>query len=162
MAEFVRKTEELREIDAKDRNIINILGENGREKYTSLAKKIGLSIDATKKRVDTLIKDGVITPTVLVNFDAVGLPVCSHVYIKLAPPSEAKYEEFIAYLKKNSRILYVMFMLGDYDVYLVVLAKDTKELGDIKHEIRQKFSAVIADWKELIVSGWAKYEVLKL
>jgi len=162
MAEFERKTEKLREIDAKDRNIINILGENGREKFTSIARKIGLSIDATKKRVDTLIKDGVITPTVLVNFDAVGLPVAAHVYIKIAPPSEAKYEEFIAYLKKSSRILYVMLTLGDYDVYVVMLAKDTKELGELKHEIRQKFPTVIADWKELIVSNWVKYEVLKL
>jgi DNA-binding Lrp family transcriptional regulator len=98
----------------------------------------------------------------MINYDSVGLPVAAHVYIKLAPPSEAKYEEFIAYLKKSSRILYVMFMLGDYDVYLVILAKNTHELGEIKHEIRQKFPTVIADWKELIVSGWAKYEELKL
>lgn len=135
---------------------------NSREKYTSIARKVGLSVDATKKRVDALIKEGVIKPTVLINFDAVGLPIGSHVYIKVAPPSEAKYEEFIAYLKKHPRILYVMFMLGDYDIYIVVLAKDTKELGDIKHEIRQKFTGVIADWIELLVSGWTKYEELRL
>lgn len=157
-----RKTEKLMEIDEKDRKIINILAENGRAKYTAIAKTVGLSVDATKKRVDALVKAGVIKPTVILNFDAVGLHAASHVYIKVAPPSEAKYEEFIAYLKKNSRILYVMFMLGEYDIYLVVLAKDTKELGEIKHEIRQKFPDVIKDWKEVIVSGWAKYEEIKL
>ena len=34
--------------------------------------------------------------------------------------------------------------------------------GEMKHEIRQKFSNVIADWREMLVSGWAKYEELKL
>jgi DNA-binding Lrp family transcriptional regulator len=157
-----RKTEKLRQIDEKDRRIINILSGNGREKLTSIAGKTDLSVDAVKKRVDSLIKSGIIQPTVLINFDAVGLPVASHVYIKIAPPSETAYDNFVEYLKNHSRILYVMFMLGDYDIYIVILAKDTKELGEMKREIRQKYPGVIADWKELIVSGWAKYEEMKI
>jgi len=157
-----RKTEKIRQIDEKDRRIINILSGNGREKLTSIAGKTDLSVDAVKKRVDSLIKSGVIQPTVLINFDAVGLPVASHVYIKIAPPSETAYDNFVEYLKSHSRIMYVMFMLGDYDIYIVILAKDTKELGEMKREIRQKFPGVIADWKELIVSGWAKYEEMKI
>ncbi len=157
-----RKTEKIREVDEKDRRIINILAENGREKLTSIAKKVGISVDATKKRVDRLIEDGIVKPTVLLNFDALGLHANSHVYIKVAPPSEAKYDELIAYLKKHPRVLYVMFMLGDYDIYIVLVAKDTKELGELKHEIRQKFPEAIADWKELLVSGWTKYEEIKV
>jgi DNA-binding Lrp family transcriptional regulator len=157
-----RKTEKLREIDDKDRRIINILSENSREKLTSIARKVGISVDATKKRVDRLIDEGTVKPTIVLNFDAVGLHAHSHVYIKIAPPSEAKYDELITYLKKHPRVLYVMFMLGDYDIYIVLAAKDTKELGDIKHEIRQKFPETIADWKELLVSGWAKYEEIKI
>ncbi len=51
-----------------------------------------------------------------------------------------------------------MSMLGDYDIYLVIIAKDTEELDGIKMEIRQKFGSIIDEWKEVLVTKIYKLE----
>jgi len=47
-------------IDDIDRKILAALGENGRESYSSLGTRVGLSVAATKRRVDRLRADGAI------------------------------------------------------------------------------------------------------
>ena len=47
-------------IDDIDRKILAALGENGRESYSSLGGRVGLSVAATKRRVDRLRADGAI------------------------------------------------------------------------------------------------------
>ncbi len=47
-------------IDDIDRKILAALGENGRESYSALGSRIGLSTAATKRRVDRLRQDGAI------------------------------------------------------------------------------------------------------
>mgnify|MGYP001602910791 CR=1 FL=1 len=43
-------------LDQKDRKILMLLQENGRESMTNISKKVGLSIDAVNNRVKTLLK----------------------------------------------------------------------------------------------------------
>ena len=52
--------EVLLRIDELDRKILAILGENGRESYSSIGSRVGLSTAATKRRVDRLRADGAI------------------------------------------------------------------------------------------------------
>jgi DNA-binding Lrp family transcriptional regulator len=47
-------------IDDIDRKILALLGENGRESFSALGDRIGLSTAATKRRVDRLRQDGAI------------------------------------------------------------------------------------------------------
>ena len=49
-----------------------------------------------------------------------------------------------------------MSMLGDYDIYIVIVAKNTAEMD--KMEMKQRFSDIIADWKEVLVTEIYKLE----
>ena len=77
---------------------------------------------------------------------------------KLKNVTKERYDEFINEMKKNPRAIDLMSMLGDYDIYIVILAKDTAELDKIKIEIKQKFSDIIDDWKEVLVTEIYKLE----
>jgi len=55
----------------------------------------------------------------------------------------------------------LMSVLGDYDVYIVLLAKDPNDLEKMKLELKQKFTDLIGDWKEVLVTKIYKLEEYK-
>ncbi len=150
------------ELDEKDRRILNILSDNARAKLTYIARHVQLSIDSVKKRIEKLERSGVITKyTIQPNPGALGYGLGVHVYIKLKGVTQERYDELIAYLKKDTRIIDLMSMAGDYDLYIVMLAKNTQEMDRMKMEIRQKFTDLVDDWKEVIVTNIYKLEEYK-
>lgn len=154
-----KNTEKLRHLDAIDRTILNILAENARTKLTVIAKHVQLSVDSTKKRIEKLEKDGVIAKyTIQLNPDKYGLNLGVHIYLKLMNVTKERYDAFINIMRKNPRVIDLMSMLGDYDIYLVILAENTAELDKMKIEIKQKFSDIIDDWKEVLVTNIYKLE----
>ncbi len=147
------------ELDEKDRRILNILSDNARSKLTYIAKHVNLSIDSTKKRIEKLERNGVIAKyTIQPNAEAIGYNLGVHVYIKLRGVTQERYDELIEHLKKDIRIIDLMSMAGDYDLYIVMLAKNTQEIDKMKMSIRQKFTDLIDDWKEVLVTNIYKLE----
>jgi len=68
------KQGELLQIDEKDREIINLLESNARTQYKEIAKKIDVSSDTVKYRIDRMKEQGIlegITP--VLNFNKLGL-----------------------------------------------------------------------------------------
>ena len=148
-----KKPIKLRELDEIDRQILNILSKNARTKLTTLAKEIRLSIDSTKKRLQKLEESKVILRyTISADPNKLGTPLGVHVYVKLKDVVKEKYEGFVNELSRNHRVIVLMAMLGEYDLFIVFLAKDTREMDEMKMELRQKFSSIIGEWKEAVVS----------
>ena len=153
------KNEEIRHLDEIDRRILNILAQNSRSKLTKIAKEIQLSVDSTKKRIEKLEKDGVIKKyTIQINDARIGYNFGVHIYAKLKNVTKERYEEFISYMQKNPRVINLMSMLGDYDIYIVIVAKNTAEMDKMKLELMQKFTDLIGDWKEVLVTKIYKLE----
>ncbi len=156
-----KKSEEIRPLDDIDRQILNILSRNARTKLTSIARDVRLSVDSTKKRLQKLEKNIIKRYTIQVDDTKLGLNLGVHVYIKLKDVAKDVYEQFISQMMKNPRVIDLMAMLGDYDLYIVFLAKDTWEMDEMKMEIRQEFGSIIGEWKEVVVSKLYKLEEYK-
>ncbi len=153
------KSQEISQLDELDRRILNILSENARTKLTVIARNIQLSVDSTKKRIQKMEREGVIDKyTIQPNALKLGFPMAVHIYVKLNNVTKESYESFIETMKKNTRVIDLMSVLGDYDVYIVMLAKSTAELDEMKLEIKQRFASMIADWKEVLVTKIYKLE----
>ncbi len=162
MASVMGKTEKIRHLDEKDRKILNILSDNARTKLTKIAREVQLSVDSTKKRIEKLERDGVIAKyTIIPDIDKYGFKLAIHIYIRLKDVTKEKYDELIKDMTKNVRVIDLMAMLGDYDLYIVFIAKDPEDFDKIKLEIKQKFGSIIGDWKEMIVSKLYKLEEYK-
>jgi len=149
------------EPDEKDRQLVNLLNANGRLTLKELAQKVGLSIDGVKGRIDRMKTAGAIKFTVIPVAKFFGYPVNSQVYVKLQNVTEENRKKFIAYLKAHDKIILVMSVLGDYDVYFVPFGRNAQDLNNIKLEIKEKFSGIIADWREAIAAEIHKYEEYK-
>ena len=72
--------------------------------------------------------------------------------------SQKALDEFVDYLKKHSRCIELLSIMGDYDFTLVLIAKDGNELEKISTEIRQKFKDLIDEWRSNIVLKAHKFE----
>ncbi|HDQ15585.1 MAG TPA: AsnC family transcriptional regulator [Bacteroidetes bacterium] len=154
------KSEKLRGIDDKDIKIINLLVQNARIKLTKLSKKIGLSIDSTRKRLKKLEDNEVILRyTVQPASELLGWPLGIYVHIKYKNASRKRLHEFIDYCCKSNEIVDVISTIGAYDLFLVILAKDMEYAADdFKAELREKFGDVIADWSEMMTAKLHKVE----
>ena len=149
-------------IDEKDKKILHVLQENGREQLSKIAKKVGLSIDSTHKRIKVMMEKGIFMPTILIEPKAIGFPLIADIKIKVRNVSQKSLDEFIFHLKKHPRCIELLSIMGDYDFTLVLIAKDGDELEKISTEIRQKFKDLIDEWRSNFVLKAHKFEEYNL
>ena len=145
-------------IDEKDKKILHVLQENGREQLNKIAKKVGLSIDSTHKRIKIMIEKGIFVPTILIDPRVIGFHLIADVKIKLKNVSQKALDDFISHLKKHPRCIELLSIMGDYDFTLVLIAKDWDELEKLSTEIRQKYKDLIDEWKSNLVLKTHKFE----
>ena len=145
-------------LDDKDKKILMILQQNGRESLTIIAKKVNLSIDSTHKRIKEMQKKGVFHAGIFIDPRVIGFPLLMDIKIKLRNLSESEKEKFIGYLKSHKRVIDLLAVMGDFDLTCVLIAENTEELDKISTEIRQKYSEMIADWKAVLILKTYKFE----
>lgn len=145
-------------LDKKDREILMILQDDGRESLTSIAKKVGLSIDSVNNRIKEMQNKGIFYFGIFVNPRIVGYPFVVEVRIKLRNITDKDKNSFINHLRQNPRVIDLFSTIGDTDITCVLVAKDANELDKISTEIRNTYANIIADWKGLLVLKTHKLE----
>jgi len=123
-------------LDAIDRELLRLLGENGRASFTELGSTVGLSPHATADRVRRLQETGVIRGfTTLVDHAALGGGLEALIDVRLlAATAPERFEEFVATLP-DARDLW--FVTGRYDYELRLTCADPEALDRTVREIRR-------------------------
>ncbi len=151
-----------RTLDDKDKKILMILQENGREQLKSIAGKVNLSIDSVHKRIKEMRKKGIFHSGIFINPRVIGFPLIIDIKIKLRNINDDKKKKFIDYLVCHPKIIELLSIMGDFDLTCVIIAKDTKELDETSMQIRQKYSEIIDDWKSVLILKTHKFEYYDL
>ncbi|MBC7081038.1 MAG: Lrp/AsnC family transcriptional regulator [Thermoplasmatales archaeon] len=116
-------------LDEKDRKIIEILEENARTPYTKIAKELGLSEGAIRKRVDNLEKEGVIKKYIaVVDPKKVGYNSIALLGVDIEP---TKLFEIANEIAKINEAKNVSISTGDHMIMAEIWAKDGKKLSEI-------------------------------
>ena len=117
-------------LDRIDKNILNILQENGKITNAGLSKIVGISAPATLERVKRLEQSGVISQfTAMVDPEKVGFSITAMVSISLSLSklsSVARIKEEFAELPE---VIECYQIAGAQDFILKVVAKDLKAYG---------------------------------
>lgn len=120
-------------LDEKDRMIINILLENARLPFTDIAKQLGITDVAVKKRLKKLEKSGVIRKyTVEVDPLKLGYQNVALVGVDTEPDKILEVAEELS-RKKYSRSVYLT--TGDHMIMVEIWAKDNTDLMKIIREV---------------------------
>lgn len=127
-------------IDSVDKQISDLLIDDGRMSCSQIAKKIkGISERAIRYRVDRLIKSGVISIRGNVNARALDLTVFADVFIEVDPPLILQIANQISI---HESVSYVACSTGQTDISIQVFAQNNNDLFSFVTEVIAKIPGV--------------------
>src|SRR3989344_9209829 len=145
-------------MDKKDRKIIYTLDFDARMPLSQLAKRIGLSKQVTKYRLDQLQKREIIQGFYTdINPSKIGLDIYL-IYLSFhkIPPTEEK--EFIAHLSKQERVGVNSSLQGKWDHTLCIWAQNIYEFRDIYNKIMEKWEHYVKKKTIMIPTDFFYYK----
>ena len=145
--------------DDKDLKILKILHKNARTSLRDISKKVELSKDAVKYRINKMIERKIIVGfSAVINPPMLGYPFINKVLISLSNISSKKDKEFIDYLTKQKQIINVNSVSGNWDYMLMIVAKDPNDFENVLINIRRRFSGMIKELMTFTILNEYKYE----
>jgi Lrp/AsnC family transcriptional regulator for asnA, asnC and gidA len=127
-------------IDNIDYKIINLLMEDGRIHAAEIARRIGnISERAVRYRIDRMIDNQIIQITAVVNPKAIGMGVVADVWLLCDSDS---IQDVAHKMAEFENVSYVACSIGETDVSIQILARDTAEVYRFVTEVIGKVSGV--------------------
>lgn len=126
--------------DKTDIKIVNLLLEDGRMSASEIARRIGdISERAARYRIERMINEGVMKISAVAKPQAFGLTTIADVWM------EVESDHILAVAKKMAEfdnISYVACGIGESDVSIQIVAKDTAEIYHFVTEVVRKVPGV--------------------
>ncbi|MDX9754172.1 MAG: Lrp/AsnC family transcriptional regulator [bacterium] len=127
-------------IDKTDYKILYELDIDARQSYSKLAKKVRLSQESVRYRVNRLVQNGVIHKFFTV-IDGSKLGYAMYkILLKLQNINEAKLQEIINYFIDHPQVVWVATLDGSYDLGMTILGEHILKLNKFIEELNQNFS----------------------
>jgi len=123
------------DLDEHDRQILRLLGDDGRMSYTDLAKATKLSTSAVHQRVRRLEQRGVIKGySAIIDIDAIGLPLTA--FISVSPIDPADPDDIADRLAPLRAVEGCYSVAGDQNYVLKVRVASPSALEALLSDIR--------------------------
>ncbi|MGB9606003.1 MAG: Lrp/AsnC family transcriptional regulator [Bryobacteraceae bacterium] len=126
-------------IDETDREIVNLLMENGRLSCTQIGRLLGLSQRKVRYRIERMQREGVIRVCAIPNPKALGFPVTADVFLEVEP---GRIPEVARHMAQYECVTYVACSTGERDISIQVVARDNAELYHFVAEVVGKVPGV--------------------
>jgi Lrp/AsnC family transcriptional regulator, regulator for asnA, asnC and gidA len=113
--------------DIIDRNIVDLLLEDGRMPASEIARRVGggLSERVVRYRIERLVEEKVISLTAVVNPKSLGYPIVADVWLECESDSILEVAEKLSCYEMVS---YVACAIGETDVSIQIIGRDTTEV----------------------------------
>lgn len=132
-------------LDLKDKKLLYELDLNSRQSFGDIGKKIGLSKNSVKNRIDNMKQEVLIKQFhTVVDISKLGF-ISFRLYIKLRNVTSEKQNEIIEFLKKKDIVTWIVSIEGKYDLGALILAKTIKEMNLLWVELNSKYTNFIED-----------------
>jgi DNA-binding Lrp family transcriptional regulator len=127
-------------IDTVDKQISDLLLEDGRMSCSKIAERIGgISERAVRYRINRLITNRIIAIRGNVMAEGLGLTVCADVFIEVEP---AQILEIAGQLAEFEIVSYLAYSTGDTDISIQVFARSNSELFSFVTDVIGKIPGV--------------------
>ena len=128
------------EIDKIDLGIVNLLLENGRMSASEIARRLGnVSERAIRYRIDRMIEEKVVQISAVIRPEAFGLLIKADVLMEV---ESDRIREVAQKMAEYGNVTYVACSIGETDVSIQVVAKDTDEIYRFVTETVRKVPGV--------------------
>jgi Lrp/AsnC family transcriptional regulator, regulator for asnA, asnC and gidA len=113
--------------DTVNRKIVDLLMEDGRMPASEIARRVGggVSERVVRYRIDRMVKENLISLTAVVNPRTLGFPIVADVWLEVESDSILDVAEK---LSKYEMVSYVACAIGETDVSVQVIGRDTSDV----------------------------------
>jgi Lrp/AsnC family transcriptional regulator for asnA, asnC and gidA len=126
--------------DKIDVKIVNILLEDGRKPASEISRRIGdISERAVRYRIDRMVTDGIIQISAVAKPQAFGLTTIADVWLEV---ESDRILEVAKRMAEFDNVSYVACGIGESDVSIQIVAKDTAEIYQFITEVVRKAPGV--------------------
>lgn len=128
------------EIDNIDREIINLLVEDGRMAASEIARRIGdISERSVRYRIDRMRDEGTMKISAIPNPRALGYHVVAEIWLEV---DTSLVQEIARKIATYSCVSYVATSIGERDVSVQLIARDNDEIYAFVTEVLGKMHGV--------------------
>lgn len=129
------------ETDKTDLQIIDLLMENGRMPAAEIARRLGggISERVVRYRIERMVDDGLVRISAIVNPKKFGYSIVADVVIEVEP---IHISDVARELAEYECVSYVACSIGEMDVSVQVIARDTAEVYRFSTEVIGKMPGV--------------------
>ena len=128
------------EFDKTDIKIVNLLLEDGRMSASEISRRMAdISERAIRYRIDRMIEEGVIQISAVVNPEALGFTIKADVWLEVESDLILDVAKKLAAFEN---ITYVACGIGQNDISIQLVAKDTAEIYHFVTEVVRKVPGV--------------------
>lgn len=113
-------------MDALDRSIIAFLQEDGRMRYTEIAKALGVTEGTVRNRVAKLLEDKTIQIIGVLDPHRTGYTAPAIIGVSIQPPM---LEEAAAEIAAMQEVSYLIMVAGEFDLIVEVFCRDREHLA---------------------------------
>jgi Lrp/AsnC family transcriptional regulator, leucine-responsive regulatory protein len=132
-------------LDAKDIKILTELDKNARQSSIQIGKKVKLSKDVVKYRIDKMVKQGsIIRFHTVINYFKLGLTKFK-LYLRLTNADDKKLKEIAEYFQKHKKTEWVVLSTGKWDLISGFIVENVNEFDDEVQNVLNKFSKYIQE-----------------
>jgi len=126
-------------LDIKDKKLLYELDKDCRQSYNQLGRKLKLSKNTIKYRIERLEREGIIKGFhTIINIGKLG-NIGFRLYLNLQDATPAKEKEIIEYLKKQKNVTWLASMDGKYNLGAFFIAKDVNEMEKLWNDILERY-----------------------
>ncbi|NOH02938.1 MAG: Lrp/AsnC family transcriptional regulator [Chloroflexi bacterium] len=128
------------EFDKTDIKIVNLLLEDGRMSASKISRRMGdISERAVRYRIERMIEEGVIQISAVVSPEALGFNIKADVWLEVEADTVLDVAKKMASFEN---VTYVACGIGQNDISIQVVARDTSEIYHFVTEVVRKVPGV--------------------
>jgi Lrp/AsnC family transcriptional regulator, regulator for asnA, asnC and gidA len=127
--------------DKIDIKIVNLLLEDGRMSASEISRRVGEDISERliRYRIERMIRGGVVQLSAVVNPEVFGFPIRADIWVEVAADQVLEVAKKLAALEN---VTYVACGIGQNDISIQFVAKDTAEVYYFVTEVVRKITGV--------------------
>ena len=142
------------ELDTLDRRIVALLREDGRRSYSDIARTIGMSVAAVKRRVGRLQDDGVISGyTAQIDYARLGWTVQAFVEVRYT--GRTSVDDIMATASSVPEVQSVYVVAGELDALVQIRARDLPHMQTVLDQLRRA-GTVTGTRTLMVLNSWSR------
>lgn len=140
-------------IDILDMKIIKALQTDARKPIVRLAREVGANEATVRRRIDKLLKEGIIERfTVVLDYHKLGRVIKAFIGLRVQP---AKLREIVDHLSKHPDVQVLYRTSGDTDIFAEVIFEKMEDLNEFL-EIELNLEGILGTTVTIVIGPYKR------